>query len=239
MIKLSERLLKISNFIEKGETMADIGTDHGLLPISLLETGICENVILSDIGAGPLEKAKENLEKYCNRQGANPNFHLRQGSGLETLEACEVDVVVIAGMGGKLMIEILETDLEKTRSFSKIIFQPRNASDKLEQWLLEHDFQITDGILAREGKYIWEIFVAKPYIKERDAKPNRTMHLAVLPLLLKNKDPLLEEFLWKKIRVEEKIIEEIQRKATREASEKLGLANHRLAQLKRFIEMRE
>ncbi|MEL7656216.1 MAG: tRNA (adenine(22)-N(1))-methyltransferase TrmK, partial [Bacillota bacterium] len=64
MIKLSDRLQKIADFIDQGESVADIGTDHGFLPISLWETGKSPHVILSDINAGPLDKARDNINKY-------------------------------------------------------------------------------------------------------------------------------------------------------------------------------
>ena len=81
MLKLSDRLQKISDFINFGESVADIGTDHGFLPISLWELGKSPHVILSDINAGPLEKAAENIKKYY----PEVEFDLRTGSGLKTI----------------------------------------------------------------------------------------------------------------------------------------------------------
>ena len=67
-MKLSRRLRTIANMVQKGETIADIGTDHGFLPIFLWEEGISPHVILSDVKKGPLEKAKENIEKHCREK---------------------------------------------------------------------------------------------------------------------------------------------------------------------------
>ena len=153
MIKLTDRLQKIADFIEKGETVADIGTDHGLLPISLWETGKSPFVVLSDINAGPLEKAKHNINKHYPEK----SFDVRIGSGISTLKPSEVDAVVIAGMGGLLISEIIGADPELSGSFKKFILQPRNAQDKLRAWLLGHGFQIHNEALVREGKYLCEI----------------------------------------------------------------------------------
>ena len=117
MIKLTSRLKTIADEIEKGETMADIGTDHGFLPVFLWEKGICPKVVMTDVSSGSLAKARLN----CQTLHPEADFDLRLGSGLEVLEPGEVDAVVIAGMGGILMTEILGADIEKAWSFKKII----------------------------------------------------------------------------------------------------------------------
>lgn len=157
MIKLTERLQLLADQIEKNETMADIGTDHGFLPIYLWENQISPKVIMADISPGSLDKARNNGREMYPDQ----DFDLRLGSGIEVLQNGEVDAVVIAGMGGKLMTEILGKDPEKTKSFKKIVMQPRNGQGKLRCWLIEHGFHITKESLVREGKYICEIITAK------------------------------------------------------------------------------
>ena len=158
MIKLSPRLKKIAQQIEAGETMADIGTDHGFLPVYLWENKICPKVIMTDISPGSLSKAREN----CGMYYPGKEFDFRLGSGIEVLREAEVDAVVIAGMGGILMTEILEKDLKKSLSFSKLILQPRKDVGKLRFWLFDNGFSITSESLVREGKYICEILTAIP-----------------------------------------------------------------------------
>jgi len=162
MIKLSDRLQLIANEIERGETVADIGTDHGFLPIYLCENGISPKVIMADISRGSLDKAKQN----CLDAHPDMKFDLRLGDGIKVLKKGEVDAVAIAGMGGILMTEILGADLEKTKSIKKFILQPRNHVGILRQWLLENGFEITNEQLVREGKYICEILTVIP----RDAE---------------------------------------------------------------------
>ena len=95
--------------------MADIGTDHGFLPVALWEQGICPNVILADVNQGPLDRAKSNAA--LSHPGVE--FDCRLGDGLKVIQPGEVDVIAIAGMGGTLMTEILGEDLEKTWSYKK------------------------------------------------------------------------------------------------------------------------
>jgi tRNA (adenine22-N1)-methyltransferase len=161
MIQLTPRLAAIAREIEKGETMADIGTDHGFLPVALWEQGICPKVILADVNHGPLEKAKFNAAE--SHPGVE--FDCRLGDGLKVIEPGEVDVIVIAGMGGTLMTEILGEDIEKTWSYKKLILQPRKDIGELRHWIYNHSMCITNEQLVWEGKYIWPILTVEPIEK--------------------------------------------------------------------------
>ena len=222
MIKLSDRLQKIADFIDQAESVADIGTDHGFLPISLWESGKSPHVILSDINVGPLEKAKDNINKYYPDQ----KFDIRIGSGIVTLKPAEVDTIVIAGMGGLLIADILGDDLVKTRSYKKLILQPRNAQNKLRAWLLENGFQIVDEALVREGKYLCEIILAVP----GNQCPSGPIgdDLEISPILFTKKDPLLVEFIENKIRIEKKVYAAIKAGAIQDKAEKLKKSEERI-----------
>lgn len=215
MIKLSERLLAIAACIDPGETVADIGTDHGLLPIFLYEQNKNPNVILCDLKPGPLEKAKKNIDTYV------PLFSpaVRQGDGLTVLDDHETDVVVIAGMGGELISSILGADIRKTNSFRKFILQPRTCSDKLRMFLFANDFTIIDECLAMERGRICEILTAIPGTRlsfdaaEKKAiimLMERDLVFEINSLLLIKKDPYLEVFISKKIAKEKEIIRHIE-----------------------------
>jgi tRNA (adenine22-N1)-methyltransferase len=223
MIKLTDRLQKIADFIDTGESVADIGTDHGFLPISLWESGKSPYVILSDINAGPLEKARYNTDKYYPGE----DFDVRIGNGIDTLKPAEVDAVVIAGMGGILISEILGADPELTRSFKRFILQPRNAQDKLRGWLLGNGFRIDNEALVREGKYLCEIILAVPSDHAGEMK-NSGIDLEISPLLFEKKDPLLVEFIENKIRIEKKILEAIRAGANRDQADKLKKSEERI-----------
>lgn len=236
MVKLSDRLQVIADFITEGETMADIGTDHGFLPMYLWERKICPYVILSDINKGPLEKASENINTFCPEN----IFDIRLGSGIETLKTAEVDTIVVAGMGGILITDILAADLEKTNSFKKIILQPRNAPEKLKKWLLDNDFIILDETLVRESKYIWEIILAVPSCQLEKSDSSLALkgenlveeiEYELNPILFKKKDPLLVEYIKNKIRIEEQIVKNISRVDVIKDLKKLNASKERVKKL--------
>lgn len=163
-MKISNRLLALYEGVSPGESVADIGTDHGYVPILLLQKGISERVVLSDISEGSLSKAREN---FRSAGILLPSECFRVGDGLATIENGEVDTVIIAGMGGQTIEMILEADLVKTRSFHKFILQPRNNSGELRCYLYEKGFDILREILVKEGKFVCEIIVAVSGSPER------------------------------------------------------------------------
>lgn len=234
MIKLSDRLQKIADFIEPGESAADIGTDHGFLPMALRERGISPHVILSDIKEGPLEKARDNIGKYLPEL----EFDIRIGSGIRTISSGEVDVIVIAGMGSVLITEILRDDLLKSRSYRKLILQPRNAQAKLRRWLLENGFVIVDEALVRERKYICEIIAAVPGGETVIPDPE-DINLEISPILFEKNDPLLVEFIENKIRIESKVFAAIQAADARDMKEQLKKSRERIELLQELQKRRE
>ena len=255
MIKLSDRLQVIADEIKKGETVADIGTDHGLLPIFLYESGRCPRVILGDINRGPLDKARENIGIHFGADALDPDgnhacggaLSLRLGSGLEPVQSGETDAVVIAGMGGILMTEILGLDLAHSKSFKKLILQPRNGSHKLRWWLDQNGFDIVNEHLVVERKYICEILTVvprheeeKPVILLPEDIPDERLDLEISPLLYERKDPLLVEFIQRKIRIEEKVVGFVSEGSDEgQEHERILAAKDRLGKLRTKLEQAE
>lgn len=229
MVRLSERLEKIAGFIDAGMTAADVGTDHGYIPIYLIQNGISPYVIASDINSGPLEKMEENLQKHMG--GDRKGIMMRHGPGLEVLEPGEADAVVIAGMGGLLIEEILEKEPEVTNSVKRFILQPRNAPDKLRKWLLDKGFRITGEVLAEESRFVWEIICAEPGggagSKEEYFSGSPEQYL-VGQLVIRNSDPLLEKFISNKIRVLGEIAENAGKSASDAAAEQKKAAEEKI-----------
>ncbi|MGI6727856.1 MAG: tRNA (adenine(22)-N(1))-methyltransferase [Anaerovoracaceae bacterium] len=241
MIKLSERLKTIADCIHKGESIADIGTDHGLLPIFLYQQGISDKIIMSDIKEGPLEKARNNLESFAPKMNAD----IRLGSGLNPISMNEVDNIIIAGMGGVLITQILEENLEKTVGFKKYILQPRTGQDKLREWLFLNGFAIIDEYLVREGHHLCEIIVTVPnpniQLKEEDRKALLTkmrsdLFFEISPLLLYKKDPLLQDFIERKIHKDQKIISEILVNGNENNNDKVIESKKRINKLQLLLE---
>ena len=207
MIQLTPRLAAIANEIKKGETMADIGTDHGFLPVALWEQGICPKVILADVNQGPLDRAKSNAA--ASHPGVD--FDCRLGDGLKVIEPGEVDVIAIAGMGGTLMTEILGEDIEKTWSYKKLILQPRKDIGELRHWIYNNCMSISNEQLVREGRYIWPVLTVVPIEKAclGDLGPER-IEWEYPRRLLDFLNPLTEEYLGMKLKLEEEILQNME-----------------------------
>ncbi len=157
-LKLSERLQMMADAVAEGAAAADIGTDHGYLPIWLACNKRCRRVILSDINRGPLRKAQENIQNYL----PDFPFDLRQGSGISVLDPGDADTVIIAGMGGNLILNILLDNPEKTFSISRFILQPRNHPELLRRWAAQTpEFVISRELLAEEDGRLCEIIVVE------------------------------------------------------------------------------
>ena len=212
---LTDRLQMIADEVQKGETMADIGTDHGFLPLYLWENGISPSVIMCDISEPSLAKAKAAAGAY--QFGRELDF--RAGDGLKVLKSGEVDAVVIAGMGGLLIHDILAADMEKTCSFSKYIFQPRNHAAHLRYWLVSNGFSIVKNQLVREGKFICEVITVLPpkSSKNGDTDLSDTLPAQDDPCWDLPKDMLLSQpelardYAAVKLGIEQKILEGMRR----------------------------
>lgn len=156
-LNLSERLKLIAQFVQPGDVVADIGTDHGYLPIWLIQNKIINKAIITDINEGPLEKAASNINKYLG----TADIDLRRGNGLEVLHVGESDTTVIAGMGGILIKKILTASPEVAKSNKAIILQPRRDAALLRKYLInESEFKIVEERVAREKDRYSEIIVA-------------------------------------------------------------------------------
>ena len=135
-MKLSERLMTIISLIPQNSIVADIGTDHGYIPAYLIENKISKKVIGTDISKGSLEKIIE----YVRGLGYEEKIDSRLGDGLEVVKPYEIDTVIIAGMGGLLIRDILEKDKDVRESIVNFILQPMVAAKELREYLIENNF---------------------------------------------------------------------------------------------------
>ena len=150
MIKISQRLKQVAELVPEGMRLADVGTDHGYVPIWLLQQGRIPSAIAMDVNKGPLIRAEENRAKY----GLDRQIELRQSDGLEKLKPGETDVVLIAGMGGPLMIRILEEGRAAAECISAFVLQPQSEIPSVRRYLIRNGYDIEEEImLIDEGKY--------------------------------------------------------------------------------------
>ncbi|MTI49430.1 MAG: SAM-dependent methyltransferase [Firmicutes bacterium] len=211
-MKLTPRLQAIADFIEKGSKIADIGTDHGYIPVYLVKNRICPMAIAADINEGPLNNAVD----YIDKNNLSDKIEARLGSGLEILKEAEVDTAIIAGMGGLLIRDILEEDIKITRSIDRFILQPMVASDELRRYLYNNGYRITDEKLAREKDRFYEIMV----VEHGKETIDREIYYEVGKKLVEKKDKLLKEFIDKKLYTTEKILKSLENRESIESNEK-------------------
>ena len=149
-MQLSIRMQAVADMVTPGGRIADIGTDHGYVPIYLVEQNKTDHAIAMDVRKGPLARAGENIVRF----GCSDRIETRLSDGLAMLKPGEADTVIIAGMGGLLTIRILEAGLKVLQSVSECILQPQSDLDKVRQFLHQHGFQIVqEKMLIDEGKY--------------------------------------------------------------------------------------
>ena len=151
-IPLSPRLRCCCNFITSGDRVADVGTDHGYLGIWLLQKGLASQVIASDIGEGPLSAAKANAQRF----GCTDRMRFCLSDGLEAVPH-DFDVLVIAGMGAKTMIHILQNAPWLQSSGYRLILQPQNKPHLLRAYLSECGWYISREDLVRDGRFLYAV----------------------------------------------------------------------------------
>jgi len=253
MAILTGRLEALAEQIKPGETMADIGTDHGFLPIALFQRGTCPTVIMTDVSKKALAKAREHGEGILDLSDEN----YRSGDGLAPISPGEVNVAVLAGMGGILMTSIMAADLVKSKTIPKFIFQPRNHPEVLRHWLIHNGFSILRESLVRERRNLCEIIVASPSpdleslhvgseimaeiateIRAEISWPEGDIRWEIPPWYAKLPDPLAKEYLHKKLERELRVRREIQ-KGQAPDSIRLEQLTSRIGYLRDLYEKRE
>src|SRR5699024_2997163 len=132
-MRLSNRLKTIGKLVPQNSIVADIGTDHGYIPAYLIKNKISKKVIGTDISKESLDK----IIQYVKNLNYENYIDSRLGNGLEVIKPYEVDTVIIAGMGGVLISDILDKDKEVTDSISNFILQPMIGAEELRKYLIE------------------------------------------------------------------------------------------------------
>ena len=137
-VRLSKRLKAISELIDKGASVADIGSDHGLLPVYLVQTDSVKSVIATDISSASLEAAR----KTAADAGVTESIKFIVAPGLDRIEPTEVDTIVIAGMGGETILGILRDAVWTKNNNIKLILQPQSKVDLLCRFLYDNDYKL-------------------------------------------------------------------------------------------------
>lgn len=212
--------------VTQGYTLADVGTDHGYIPIYLLQQKKIPAAIAMDINEGPLERAKEHIALY----GLQAYIQTRLSDGVAALKPGEVEAVLIAGMGGGLVMHILKDGEKVCQSAKELILQPQSEIEHVREFLREEGYTIlAEDMVYEDGKFY-------PMMKVQYQGENvEELKLSDLygGLLLQNRHPVLKTFLEKERLIYTGIKENL---AKQPASEKIRM---RLAEVEDILHYNE
>ena len=195
-IQLSVRMQAIKALLTDGYCLADVGTDHGYLPISLVQEGRFQKALAMDVREGPLSRAREHILQA----GLSDRIETRLGDGLCALNRGEADHILIAGMGGGLITRILEEGKEKLTKEEELLLAPQSEPDKVRRCLERMGYRIVqEDMAAEDGKYY-------PMLRALPGEMDLSEAEALFgPCLVREKHPVLLEYPKKEKNTLEKI----------------------------------
>lgn len=194
-MQLSKRLQAVADLVTPGSIVADVGCDHAYTAIYLIKNNLSPYVIAMDVNQGPLNKAKENIRRYGIEEG---RIDIRRSNGLEKLKEEEADTILIAGMGGALINQILFSHKEVTTSVKELVLQPQSELSLVRSMLQDNGFVITkENMIKEDGKfYVMMRAQAKTEHMSLDTYQLRTdEELYYGRLLIQARHPILREYL--------------------------------------------
>lgn len=204
MTELSERLRAVADFVDDGMIVADIGTDHGYIPIALVREGRCPCAVAMDINAGPLARAREHIVAA----GLLKQIETRRSDGMKELAIGEADCVIVAGMGGALTIRILEESRAVAESMKALILQPQSELCKVRTYLAERGYEIlAEDMVLEDGKFypMMKVRPGNSYTLTREEADYGK-------ILLAQRHPVLKQFLQKELETKRKVFGELEGK---------------------------
>lgn len=153
-MKINKRLQAIAKYVNDNSSVIDVGCDHALLSIYLVSSKKNINCIASDLKQGPLNQAVKNISKYC----LNDKIKIKLGYGIETIEK-GTDTIVISGMGGSTIVDILYKDVKKLNNVRQIILSPNNDFYKVRKKVSQIGFKITKEEIIKDNNKFYPIIV--------------------------------------------------------------------------------
>lgn len=188
-MELSNRLSTLVKYVPEGSKVIDVGTDHAYIPIYLVKHHIAVSCLATDINKGPLIKAQHNIDRYRIK-----NIALKQTSGLMGIEPGTGDVIMISGMGGYLIIEILKAAMPVVKAAKRLILQPQQDIKEVRKFLHEQGFKIkTEDFAEDDGKY-YTILV----VEQGEEQYDKEYEYVYGKCLIEKKLPLFVEWMMDK-----------------------------------------
>lgn len=212
-MRLKGRLLSVAEMVPPSRCVVDVGTDHGKLPVWLVKRGIAESAIVTDISAASLKKA----EALIRAHGLEDMIEARVGDGLSVIHPGEADTVIIAGMGGVLIRDILKSAPQVTSTVKTFVLQPMKSQGLLRKWLVDNGYAIVDESLAREKDKFYEVMV----VQQGKQHIHHDVYYDIGYMLIKKQHPLLKEFIEYKMAKTAAIIEQLESRGTPDSKKEL------------------
>ncbi|MDO4581210.1 MAG: class I SAM-dependent methyltransferase [Bacillota bacterium] len=211
-IKLDSRLMAAAELVLPDKPAADIGTDHSYLPVYLVVNGICPRVIATDKSRGSFQKAQQLVELLSLEH----QIDVRLGDGLEPLQPQEAATIIISGMGGHLIKDILAASPHITAGCRRLVLQPQKHIAMLRQWLAANDWRIVAEQIAFDNGFYYELLAAE------HGQMTLSEDEAVFgPLLLRDPHPLFGQYLRAKLADLHTLIEQLQEAPSTDAKQRL------------------
>ena len=211
LVKLDDRLKAVAGLVLPGRVAADIGTDHNYLPVFLVQNGICQQVIASDRASGPYR----NAAALVARLNLASSIDVRLGEGLEVLKPGEAATIIIAGMGGRLLIDILAAAPAVLQAAERLVLQPQKDLPLLRYWLTGHGWRIIREEMAFDSGFYYTIVAAEH--GRMELSPEQA---EFGPCLLAERPPLWEQYLRYRLGDIDQLLEKLSSHASREISER-------------------
>ena len=216
---ISKRLRAIVNQVQY-RSVADIGTDHGYIPLALARLMKIDKAAACDINKGPLARAAKNIDEA----GLSHIIETRLGSGLSPVRHGEFETAVIAGMGGMLIRDILSAEPTCAKSFRQLVLQPQRDIPTLRRFLHSQGYGIVDEALVMEDGIFYFILDCRPWAE----KPYDDAGYAFGQILIDEKDHVLRDYIQTEYNKIDKVLSQLndicnksRRKGTRERYEAL------------------
>lgn len=204
-LQLQPRLQLLADMVPEGSRLADVGTDHGYIPVWLLKRGRIAAAIASDIGAEPLQHARQTAAEY-----AVTDIDFRLCPGLDAIAPEEADTIVIAGMGGETIQMILEAAPWTAKGEHLLLLQPMTKVEYLRKWMVDNGYCFTEERLVFDKNYRYPVFAVRG-----GAQPPLTLTQQYGGVLLDG-DPLYADYLDERIGKLQKAIDGLRRSHTTE-----------------------
>lgn len=215
------RLNTLAEMVDSGSRVADIGTDHAYLPIELVKSGKIDYAIASDVAKGPLENAKTDIAEA----GLSDQIETRLGSGLDTISHVDkIDTVVIAGMGGKLMVDILDKAWNNDYHFNTLVLEPNIGEAGVRTWLMNHNYKIIDEKLMAEAGHTYELIKAE-LTQEKHELTEKEIFFG--PFIVREKNPVFYQKWQGQLAYNQKLLQNLN-KAKKKDEDRINEVKHHI-----------